>query len=296
MRITKFSLASSLQMTIKAVTDIQNLNPANLSYKIPAINNKLAHLFIMASSGTDSITESAKIRHTLTLYAKIKQPESWAQWVRNKIDSFDEGTLTVCQNLMNSAAIKQMKIIADEGSFSGRSTSLQEDVIAMVAMKAKQPVAKAKPAANKGKKKDKSDDESSSSKKSPPFVKHWKAPDAEGGTRYKVGDTKVFEGDTYHFCNATTHRGGYRWHMHSPDNCRVRQSWLLSSPAPSANAADVPTTDDDASAAGSAAPSEGAAPPAGITAALTNCLTLAGDDNPLVSALIANALDAAANL
>jgi hypothetical protein len=88
--ITDFSLASSLQLTIKTISDIQALDPVDFHYKITNINTKLTHYFILASSGSRSLSEAEKIQHTLSTYAKIKQPESWAQWTRNKIHAFDE--------------------------------------------------------------------------------------------------------------------------------------------------------------------------------------------------------------
>jgi len=57
---------------------------------------------------------SERINHTLNVYSKILQPEIWAQWVRNKVDQFEEGSITVCQDFMNSAVIKYNKIIGDD--------------------------------------------------------------------------------------------------------------------------------------------------------------------------------------
>eukprot|EP00980_Cylindrotheca_fusiformis_P022591 scaffold9479_cov108-Cylindrotheca_fusiformis.AAC.1 len=156
--------------------------------------------------------------------------------------------------------MKQTKIIADEGTFKGRSTTVHEDVVAMMATASK---AKPKPAV-KGKKS--KSDEDSSEKKSPPFIKHFKAPDSEGGAKYKIRDTKEFNGEKYHFCDAPIHRFGHKWHVHAPETCRVREKWLQSQET-TANVAEVPSV-VQASAPASVAPSEGVPPVSSVTAAL----------------------------
>jgi len=48
----------------------------------------------------------------------------WAQWVRNKVDSFEEGNVTVYQDFMNSATIKYTKIAGVSGKFQGSITTV----------------------------------------------------------------------------------------------------------------------------------------------------------------------------
>lgn len=132
--ITTFFLGPSLQLTFKTLSGILALNPADFGYKIPTINTKLSHFFILlASYGRGPITEAEKMQHTFTIYAKIKQPASWAQWTRLKMNDFDSGALTNCQSLMNGRTLKQMRISSEDGTFSGRSTTLSEDIAAMMA-------------------------------------------------------------------------------------------------------------------------------------------------------------------
>jgi hypothetical protein len=165
--ITDLLLALSLQLTIKTVADIQALDPADFKFKITSINTKLTHYFILASSGSRPLSEPEKLQHTLSTYAKIKQPDSWAQWTRAKIDSFDDNLLTTCQKLMNEAILKHLKIISEDGTFPGCSTTISEDVVAMLAKHA--PAAKSKPGAPKP--------PADTDRKLPPFSTYWKAPD-----------------------------------------------------------------------------------------------------------------------
>ena len=295
--ITDFSLASSLQLTIKTISDIQSLDPADFKFKITNINTKLTHYFILASSGSRSLSEPEKLQHILSTYAKIKQPESWAQWTRTKIDAFDDGSLTVSQKLMNDATLKQLKISSEDGLFRGRSTTISEDVVAMFATRSKQAstTSKSKPGAPKPKS---TNDASTSDLKLPPWAYYFKAPDAEGGSHYKTGDTKMFESQKWHFCDSPNHCNKQKWHLHSADVCKNRKQWMQKDSPPvalAADASDVTGTPEisppsDTPVPASAAPSTG--PPAELTVLLASCLQQAGDD-PILQALIADALDQA---
>ena len=60
----------------------------------------------------------------------------------------------------------------------------------------------------------------------PPFIQHFKSSPATNATAYKVGATKTWNGETYHFCDCPTHRNKIRWHTHSADSCRTRKRWM----------------------------------------------------------------------
>jgi hypothetical protein len=97
------------------------------------INTKLIHLFVLATTRDRTLQDAKKIQHTIHVYSRIQQPELWAQWVRNQVDAFDEGRITVCQAFMNSAVIKYNKITgSSEGGFRGSSSTVQDDIVAMV--------------------------------------------------------------------------------------------------------------------------------------------------------------------
>jgi len=150
----------------------------------------------------------------LNVYIKILQPEIWAQWVRNKLDEFEEGSITVCQDFMNSAVIKYNKIIGEDsqGNFGGAITTIQEDIVAMMAVKT-----------NKRKKKDNYNEKNSKKdrqkKDPPPFLTHFKD---SNGVKYKLGDTNIFNGVTFHFFDCPFHCNHLKWHTHKPKDCRKR--------------------------------------------------------------------------
>ena len=57
--------------------------------------------------------------------------------MRSKIDNFEEGTITVSQDFMNSATMKYNKIVTKEGSFKASVHTVQEDIIVLITEKAK---------------------------------------------------------------------------------------------------------------------------------------------------------------
>ena len=44
--------------------------------------------------------------------------------------------------------------------------------------------------------------------------------------KYKVGDTKTHNNETYHFCDCPNHKGGVHWHKFKAEECRTRKKWL----------------------------------------------------------------------
>ena len=197
---------------------------------------------------------------------------------------------------MNSAALKYIKLSSSPDGFVARSTTVQDDVIAMIATKSKK--SRNPDRANDNN----SDDYTARMAKLPPFVKYFKTSAAPDAPKFQVGDTKVFEGVTYYFCDCPKHRDNIRWHKHHPDQCRTRQRWLAngggSIPPPIANVgAETPTTNSvltDPSGAPSSLTPAPAPPPdttSDVTALLADALQLMSD-NPLARDLIADALNA----
>ena len=50
-------------------------------------------------------------------------------------------------------------------------------------------------------------------------------PDA---TLFKVGDSKTWNNQTWHYCDCPNHRDGIHWHTHAAEACRTRARWLKS--------------------------------------------------------------------
>ena len=91
---------------------------------------------MLATTNARKLLDAEKIQHTIDVYKKIKQTEIWAQWVRNQVDLFEEGSITVCQTFMNKALVKYNRIIGDGeygDVFHGSTNTLQQDIVVMLA-------------------------------------------------------------------------------------------------------------------------------------------------------------------
>jgi len=80
-----------MQLSNISFLNITNFSPVNHAFNIPLINTKLINLFTLATTSTRHMLPSERINHILNIYSKIIQPEIWAQWVRKKVDQFEEG-------------------------------------------------------------------------------------------------------------------------------------------------------------------------------------------------------------
>jgi hypothetical protein len=289
-KLTTFTMVASTQLSMLSFKNILEFDPSEHAFNIPTINTKLIHLFVLATTRDRTLQDAEKIQHTIHAYSRIQQPELWAQWVRNQTDAFDEGRITVCQAFMNSAVIKYNKITgSSEGGFRGSSSTVQDDIVAMVtATKHKRaataPPSKPRPAGKVIK------DDQAPTHKLPPFARHFKASVDDNSKKYKIGDTQTWDKLTWYFCDCPTHRNKIKWHTHTPEICRTRIKWLENKgSAPIANIADDDAADDATSVADDAHAGQD------ITGLLAHAFNLAGG-NDEVKDLIAEALNAAANI
>ena len=282
--LTSFTTVASLQLSMLSFQNILDFNPFDWEFNIPVINGKLIHLFTLATTQSRVLAKSERIQHTVNVYSKILQPEMWAQWVRNKIDFFEEGGITVCQDFMNSATMKYNKIACTTSGFKGSVHTVHDDIVAMMA--------KSQPS-NKRKQDNEIIDitKSPPTKKvkrdTPPFMTHYK--DASTGIKYKVGDTKEYGGKTFYYCDAPTHLNKIKWHTHTTDSCRVRKLWLKSktdndSAVANVGDAESPTPPDNDESDTNNSPSP-------LVALLASAMNMA-TDNDIVKDLIANAINA----
>ena len=289
-KLTSFTMTATLQLSMLSFKQILEFDPASCEFNIASVNTKLNHLFILATTSQRQLDDLEKIQHTITAYSRIKQPEQWASWVRIQVDRFEEGTITNCQAFMNSAAIKYVKISSANSTFAGSSTSIQEDIVAMVSAS----VAKRKsPPAGSLKTASSKPSASTATAKQPPFLKHYKSSSAADAVNYKVGDTRDFDGQTYHFCDCPIHRDRLKWHPFPYTECRLRTKWLAekgvleknpTAPPPVAHVSDSDAATEPTDLTSDATPSLDA------TAALAHAFSQVSD--PTVQALIADALNA----
>jgi hypothetical protein len=276
-------------LSIISFNQILQFDPAIYHFNVPTVNTKLSHLFTLATTSSRLLTDAERIQHTLTVYQRIQQPEIWAQWIRNQVDSFESGNITNCQAFMNTAVVKynKIRVETEDHAFPGSASTLQEDIVAMMAASKRKrvpnPTDKPKPADNDSNK------ERRNQTALPTFARHFKGKEADGGKAYKVGDTKKWKDATWYYCDCPNHRDRIKWHTHTAEDCRTRKNWLDKGGAKAptvANAAveeedeDPPTPPDD---------DEGA--PNDLTAMLANALSLA-HKHSVASDMIAHALEA----
>ena len=114
-----------------------------------------------------------------------------------------------------------------------------------------------------------------------------------------MGDKKEFNGETYHFCDTPTHRSRIKWHLHHPDDCRVRKIWMQKKEEKpkndgfSSKHAHVgeSSTPSDFTVDEQQNPSDKANEPPNLQALLASAMNLA-NENPLVRDHLAEALNA----
>ena len=281
-KLTKFTLTSSLQMSVAAFDQIIHFRPEDHDFHVPTINSKLLNLFVLATTRHRELGDPEKLQHTITVYSRIKQPPLWATWVANQTDRIEEGTVTVLQDFMNSAALKQAQITAKEDGFHASVKTLQQDIVAMLA--------KTKTSTPRQPKNPKQEGDATKVGKFPPFARHFRTSTEPNSPEYKIGDTKSWNGDVYYYCDCPNHRGRVRWHKHPAPECTTRKNWLnkqQSDSAPTAHlgTADTPPTEP------SLASDESVSTDSDVTALLANAYSLLGS-NSATQEFIADALSA----
>ena len=173
--------------------------------------------------------------------------------------------------------------------------SVQDDIVAMIANKAKSKAL--------SKRKRNEDDENKDEGKPslPPWIKHFQSVKDGVKTVYKVGDTKTWKGETWYFCDCPNHRDRVKWHTHPAETCRTRKRWLANKKAKitanegivdedskeqandnedekQSNKEDLPVESDPVTV------------PADVTTLLANALNLLSD-NPVARDLVADAIN-----
>lgn len=295
-RLTKFTITSSLHLSVTAFQEILELDPGAYKFHIPTINSKLLHLFVLATTPHRQVQDQERIQHTVTVYARIQQPQSWATWVAHQIDRIEEGNINNHQDFMNSAALKYAKIEAKEGGFHASTNTIQEDIVAMMA-KAKRKRTNPPQGTDTTQNDGPSGDEKGRQSKKPPFLKYYKVSEEANAKEHKVGDTRTWKNETYHYCDCPNHRGRVRWHKHKAEDCTVRKRWLEEQDAATANIATdgegetTSETNSSAPAAGDTSPGQGNQD---ASALLANAYALLGS-NSAVQELVADALTALAD-
>ena len=73
LKLTLFMRAASLQLSMLSFKQLLEFDPASYNFNISAVNTKINHLFVLATTSQRQLGELEKIQHTITAYARIKQ-------------------------------------------------------------------------------------------------------------------------------------------------------------------------------------------------------------------------------
>ena len=295
--LTKFTITSSLQLSVTAFQEILEFDPEVYKFHIPSINTKLLNLFVLTTTPHQTVQDAKRIQHTVTVYGRIQQSQTWATWVANQVDHIEDGQVTNHQDFMNSAALKYAKIHTNEGGFHASTNTIQEDIVVMMAKAKRKHVSPGATRDPSGAIHDATCDNQSGGSagddverpKRPPFLKYYKVSYKPNAKMHKVGDTRTWKNSTYYYCDCPNHRGRVRWHKHKAEDCTARKTWLVQKSSgdanPEAHVTDGPPVANDTDA------ETGPNGSADASALLANAYALLGA-NPAVKDLVADALTA----
>jgi hypothetical protein len=275
----------------------QNQVPS-LKFNIPVINTQLNQLFIMAATVQRPLDEAARVEYVLQVYDCIKRPEQWVQWVQTQFNLIRSGVGShQCQAFMNTVTITYSEITQrQQGKFNGSTVTMQgeiENIVALIAKKNTKPAAAAS-GSGLGSSSESSDSDAKRARVAkPPFSRHFKASKDPDAAHYKVGDTKVWNSQTYYFCDYPNHRDCLHWHTCPANQCRLRMAWLAEGNKPAAHAADIANAGQSDSITTPPAPAAASSTPDDISALLALALSLLSNSNldGLTKDLIADTLN-----
>jgi hypothetical protein len=305
-RLTQLTAVASLQLSMLSWKKIMEFDPTEFQFNIPVINTQLNELFIMAATVQRPLDEYARVEYILQVYDRIKRPEQWVQWVQTQFNLIRSGVgIHNSQAFMNTATITYSEITQrQQGKFNGSTVTMQgeiENIVALIAKKNTRSTTATAAAVAGGSNSDSSEDSTTRQRApKPPFSRHFKHSKEPGATPYNNGDTKVWNGTTYHFCDYPSHRDRLHWHPFPADQCRTRTAWLAKGGnRPVAHAADATPdapTNPTPAATPSPAPNPGPVPD-NVSALLASALSLLSHSNSddLTKDLIADALNSLRN-
>ena len=225
-KCTKLSTISSVRLANKAIADLNTYCPSTRAFELPMVFEDIAKHFILVSASR-SLSDSDKIPHALAIIKKIQQPSTFARFVERKEDEYDAGTLMNYQVFSQDVLLQYQKIkdTDAEHKFRGSLSTIQEDIIAMMA-KAKTDSAKlsSRPVRRQT---NPSGPPSvvAANGKPPPFLTYTKTSNRSDAQPHKVGDTRTWNNETWYYCDAP-HRDNHHWHKHAIPACVTRKKWL----------------------------------------------------------------------
>ena len=223
-------------MTAAAETSDQltNLDPVVYKFNIVEINQVLGQLFIRTSQSPfgQIVNEDYKIFWVLKTYEKIKRPREWYDFVLDNRRDYKRRLVTDATDLMADATSKYNELAQFTGEYAAATTTVEQSVVAMMTTLKKLASAKREASAKKetsegeakrDAKKRKVDQDADP--KPPPFLTHTKESAKNGGTDYKEGDSKVWNGTKMYYHVSPNHKDNKRWFQHVCSACITCNKW-----------------------------------------------------------------------
>ena len=248
-RIATFTTIYTLPSAVTTGNALTNMDPAKYGFNIIKINKELSRLFVLYSQGPfgSVMTDEFRLFYMLQAYDKIKRPMEWStsvsDWKRQQTSKTLKDPLVLSAEAQN----KFLELECFTGNYKASTQRIQESVVAMLSKIANKKPASQNEETPKKEKANESDKEAEKEKKIPPFVTHARKPRKDGGGDYKEGDTREWNGKTWNFHPATTHRDKKRWFVHAVPDCLTCRKFKTNDTA-SANNTDNDDSTPDASA------------------------------------------------
>jgi hypothetical protein len=193
---------------------LQALHPKSLKYDIRLVNAFL-RTGVQALRASGPVNNDEVLYLQFKAYKRIRSPDEWASKVLFLENSVTPATTPeeVYSHLEN-----HYQKLVDQGLWKPSDQSSAEQALALLGTKTPtEPSNKPAPSAKDDRKKRSAKPTKNArqdKQKSPPFSK----------SSGKHGDTKKWNGKTYHFCPAP-HKNS-QWHTHSVDECNVHTKWV----------------------------------------------------------------------
>ena len=191
---------------------LMTLHPKKFNYDVAKINDfiRVAFQAINAVTPTTPVSDQEALFLIFRVYKQIKNPSDWLHHIRHLENTAATASLKPAE-LMSQATAK-FNELKDHTSWKPSDLSAEEQFIAM--MNKQLQSSQKKPNKNNKNNKNKNDKKKKDegSKKPPPFASQ----------QGKPGDSKEWDGKTWHYCpfdHKTSH-----WVLHEPKDCKMAKA------------------------------------------------------------------------
>ena len=195
--------------------NLSDFHPKRFRYDVIQVNNYISSAVMTlkaAASAGGTITDQEILYFQFKVYKKIKAPAEWTMHSLFLVSTVASTPGYTPETLFNETQAKYTTLL-NQGLWKPSDKTPEEQTLAMVAQqqqakKSPNNSTKSKPTSGQTSKATDKD------KKSPPFA----------NSPGKLGDTKQWNGKTYHWCPAT-HKHSH-WHTHKVEECNTYKKML----------------------------------------------------------------------